>query len=467
MDNDFGLVRYNSNGGLDNSFDADGLVTTDIGGDNDTSYDIAIQGDGKILVAGSSHNGSNRDFAVARYYADGSLDDGCAGSPPATATPTATPTSIPAGPQYYEKTVASFTDSSSNWVNVTGGNLTFTPSASSEIWILLFSARLSSSTTTEESVEVRYLVNDVEHGYGGIQNSAASMGASWQHFYRIAGTTAQQNIQVQLRNVAGTGTIEDLQIIAFKLPDNADFQYAETEGIQYVTGLIWASYQDLSFTPSSAGVYLIMAVANGHEFPGAATLELRLQDPVAAYWPVDSGSSHYHRNPRDPWQSYFVSRVYALLGAQTYQIQASGPSLGSELRFTRIMAFRTDAFDDVESVEDVAETSTTSTSPVVKSILTTGIPPASRDYIVIQSMTLRADTAVLEERRAGFEADDVVEMSYSHVIDNFDYTASFGFFDAKTTSNSIKYENTFSTSINTFTVYAKESVIHVLRLPGG
>jgi uncharacterized delta-60 repeat protein len=64
---DFALVRYNADGSLDTSFDLDGIVTTDIG---DEAYSVAVQSDGKILVAGSASN----DFALARYNADGSLD---------------------------------------------------------------------------------------------------------------------------------------------------------------------------------------------------------------------------------------------------------------------------------------------------------------------------------------------------------------------------------------------------------
>ncbi|MCP4983440.1 MAG: hypothetical protein GY935_23435, partial [Gammaproteobacteria bacterium] len=71
---DFALVRYNADGSLDNSFDTDGKVTMDFGSGNDTIYGITVQSDGKILVAGSSNNGSNNDFALVRYNADGSLD---------------------------------------------------------------------------------------------------------------------------------------------------------------------------------------------------------------------------------------------------------------------------------------------------------------------------------------------------------------------------------------------------------
>nr|MDZ8046441.1 DUF4347 domain-containing protein [Nostoc sp. DedQUE02] len=69
--NNFALVRYDSNGSFDNSFGTNGIVTTDIGSNTtDTAYSVSVQTDGKILVAGSS--GSN--FALVRYNSDGSLD---------------------------------------------------------------------------------------------------------------------------------------------------------------------------------------------------------------------------------------------------------------------------------------------------------------------------------------------------------------------------------------------------------
>jgi uncharacterized delta-60 repeat protein len=72
--NDFALVRYNTDGSLDTSFDSDGKVTTAIGSGNDVAYSVAIQSDGKIVVAGYSYIGSNNDFALVRYNTDGSLD---------------------------------------------------------------------------------------------------------------------------------------------------------------------------------------------------------------------------------------------------------------------------------------------------------------------------------------------------------------------------------------------------------
>jgi len=77
-DLDFALVRYNADGTLDAGFGTGGKVTTDIGGSTDRINAIAIQADGKIVVAGSSYSGTTTgtDFALARYNADGTLDAG-------------------------------------------------------------------------------------------------------------------------------------------------------------------------------------------------------------------------------------------------------------------------------------------------------------------------------------------------------------------------------------------------------
>lgn len=74
--NDFAVLRYNNDGSLDNTFDTDGKATTAIGSASDVAYSLAVQADGKIVVAGYAHIGSTDDFAVVRYNSNGSLDTG-------------------------------------------------------------------------------------------------------------------------------------------------------------------------------------------------------------------------------------------------------------------------------------------------------------------------------------------------------------------------------------------------------
>lgn len=82
--NDFGVIRYNSNGTLDTTFGNNGKVTTDFGSGNTLTspfdgYDrgsaIILQPDGKFVVLGTTNYFSNtRDFALARYNSNGTLD---------------------------------------------------------------------------------------------------------------------------------------------------------------------------------------------------------------------------------------------------------------------------------------------------------------------------------------------------------------------------------------------------------
>ena len=77
---DFGVVRYNTDGMLDATFDGDGKVSTDFPLNDDAATAMAVQPDGKIIAVGGSQlrtlvaDAQDPNFQLARYHADGSLD---------------------------------------------------------------------------------------------------------------------------------------------------------------------------------------------------------------------------------------------------------------------------------------------------------------------------------------------------------------------------------------------------------
>jgi uncharacterized delta-60 repeat protein len=85
---DFAVARYDTNGTLDTTFSADGLVTTDFAGGGDRANGVAIDANGKIVVAGRASIGApgsqEGDFAVVRYNGDGTLDTTFSGDGKAT-----------------------------------------------------------------------------------------------------------------------------------------------------------------------------------------------------------------------------------------------------------------------------------------------------------------------------------------------------------------------------------------------
>ena len=73
IDNDVLVLRFNGNGTPDTSFGSRGVVIYDSGRD-DVGHGVVAQKDGKIVVAGSTFNGMDNDVLVLRFSRDGSLD---------------------------------------------------------------------------------------------------------------------------------------------------------------------------------------------------------------------------------------------------------------------------------------------------------------------------------------------------------------------------------------------------------
>jgi uncharacterized delta-60 repeat protein len=80
QDTSFVLLRFNSDGSVDSTFNNGGTVTTNINNDNDRAYALARQPDGKIVAAGRrgiQFNPTEQrkgNVALVRYNPDGSLD---------------------------------------------------------------------------------------------------------------------------------------------------------------------------------------------------------------------------------------------------------------------------------------------------------------------------------------------------------------------------------------------------------
>lgn len=70
----FGIIRLNSDGTLDTTFNGTGKQIFDFNENINFLEAVVIQSDGKILVAGQSGQYANADFAIARINSDGTFD---------------------------------------------------------------------------------------------------------------------------------------------------------------------------------------------------------------------------------------------------------------------------------------------------------------------------------------------------------------------------------------------------------
>ena len=67
---DMAMVRFDTDGNLDPTFDDDGMVSFDYMGREDYGYAIALQADNKIILAGYSYGGGGSEFEIARFLND-------------------------------------------------------------------------------------------------------------------------------------------------------------------------------------------------------------------------------------------------------------------------------------------------------------------------------------------------------------------------------------------------------------
>jgi uncharacterized delta-60 repeat protein len=76
VDRNLALARYNTDGSIDTTFGAGGIVIHDIGGWSDAIYAVVQQADGRLVAAGRTDGGASAtsDMVFVRFLADGSLD---------------------------------------------------------------------------------------------------------------------------------------------------------------------------------------------------------------------------------------------------------------------------------------------------------------------------------------------------------------------------------------------------------
>jgi uncharacterized delta-60 repeat protein len=74
LNTSFGIARYLPDGTLDTSFDTDGYASINIGGNRQGCTEILLQPDGKIILVGLNDDGVTTGVEIVRCNANGSLD---------------------------------------------------------------------------------------------------------------------------------------------------------------------------------------------------------------------------------------------------------------------------------------------------------------------------------------------------------------------------------------------------------
>jgi hypothetical protein len=318
-----------------------------------------------------------------------------------------------------EAQVTRFSTTSDTFVEVPGGSLTIPPSPGVH-WLILVSASIQSSTFGEVAVEARYLVDGVERGIGGTQQSEVDRPGPWQHFYVHPGTASPALVTVELHELTGgTSTINDLHLVAIPLPAAADPLYGSVDAIANVTGEPVHVFYDFALDPDRAGDYLFLLLANTSDRPVESDNTTRWLDPAGQPW------TQFLQMPRTPWQSHLYVRG-ATLGPDSITIRFEAVSPGGQTQYVRLLAVRTDAFASFALATDQLERATTAPAVTVTSSVSPNAAGA-HGYLFLGSARVQDDCAntVPADRGIQFAIDGAIT-TLRHATQNCAYMTTYG-----------------------------------------
>lgn len=264
--------------------------------------------------------------------------------------------------------------------------LTFTPSLTG-YYLVIASAELRGSSNAYD-VRVRMTIDGTTYANPTWQPDEANM---WESFFtskviNLGSGSHTIRIQYSSENSAQTVTIRRARIMALKL---SDFENNEAENEQTVTSGTYVDIVTRTFTPSTAGVYLILATAEVEAASTSNSIYTRLQiDGVAKDEMITEGET------TTDYEVFAAHNVTTLSAAShTIKIQASRGGFGTMyIRRARITAVRLSDYYDYQTGGSEGVSTTSSTNWVDKTALTF-TPSAAGSYLIVATAKINLNTA--------------------------------------------------------------------------
>ena len=306
--------------------------------------------------------------------------------------------------------VDGFSTSSPSFTLIPDATLTIPPSASR--WLLMSSATLQSDSLSSESgPEMRYVLDGVELGLGGSQNSELDRPGPFQHFAVIDGKPTEQTVTFELRDISsGTARVEQLR--AYAIP-TAPAVYQTADPIVNVTS---PTFTPVATFPVEPGDYLFFGLVNASDDPGSSDCftQWRMADGLPAGMDM--------QNPRAAWQPR-ISIWRETIGApSTIALEARVNTDTSRVQYIRLLGYRI-ADLALDFATKPALVRTTTEAPVLELVPTI----TAQRYLFIGSSRFAEDCdgdMIIAGREITFEG--AATSTISHVQGNCAYENSYG-----------------------------------------
>ena len=232
----YAIERYESQGNLDPSFDTDGYNTGSFGNNTSSANAMALQEDGKIIVAGYGWSGSSWDFGIARHTATGALDTSFSGDGKLFI-------SLDAGSSALETVNA----------------IAIQPDGK----ILLAGYTLGSSNGTRNGVLIRLNANGtLDTGFGGGDGIVTLSSGLWCDFNSVM-VQADGKIIAAGNNLDGLGKT---LIARFNADGSLDTAFADGGVLTTLFSTGTSAIFDLAFAPNGQPVAVGSSYTGSHDF---------------------------------------------------------------------------------------------------------------------------------------------------------------------------------------------------------
>jgi hypothetical protein len=262
--------------------------------------------------------------------------------------------------------------------------LTFTPSVSAD-YIVLATAEVQGDCISPPDVKARlcigasayqeliYRIKDTTDWYPFCALKRVNLPASSQTL----------KIQYAISSTTLTAKIRNARLYVFSLSS----QYAESEGESTSTSTSWQDKVALTFTPSTAGDYLVIATANyGGSSTDFSTLLQFLKDGSVQAGPTRETSATEAR------YTFGVMRKINLdATSHTFKIQYRTESTlnTARINYAHIIAIRIDQFSNNYYAENEAESAPAAINTVYDKVTNTYTAQAA-DHLIIGSISYKA-----------------------------------------------------------------------------
>jgi hypothetical protein len=337
--------------------------------------------------------------------------------------------------------------------------LAFTPSLTG-YYLVIASAELRGSSNGYD-VRVRMTIDGTTYANPTWQPDEANM---WESFFTskvISFGSGSHTIRIQYssEDSAQTVTIRRTRIMALKL---SGFESNEAETQQTVTSGTYADIVTKTFTPSTAGVYLIVATAEVEAASTSNSLYTRLQiDGVAKDEMITEGETN------TDYEVFAAHNVTTLSAAShTIKIQARREGFGTMyIRRARITVVRLSDYYDYHTSGSEGLSSMSSTNWQDKTVLTF-TPSTAGNYLIMASAKINLNTATNGYQPAINFTIDGTEYGYwqAGLSAPTDYLAFATMINASLSAASHTLKIAYRTTSATYTAYIRDARIVAVKL---